>query len=916
MNDNKNPNAKPKKGMPGGFFLFVLAMILIILTIQTLTTDKKGKVAFSHQIEHLVNLDLVHPEESRKIAQNDNLVTFSGAFREKETQEGSERFRYLEQLNENHELQNNKENLAKSLDLSQKNVTDAAQWFLLITGMDVSKNGYAVVGSVYDTPQRVNSIIIKNVPDSDIVSLATLSGKIKSLDSSPSQSQIDQIGNDLKVLVQYFRSPKLGIGSESIKQQLKDMATRIESKDANLTANEQLAAYTSSFNELEQMSSRLNEESNNVRLLGLRSVRNYMENLDQYIVIAQKLEKNNSLLDKSRKTVANVVWFFNNKEVSTRALEQEDPEVFSNWFAQSKQEWANFDSNKSLAFRAPDQPRNAVLEKTFKSQEPPPNYSYYFFTFLPFILIGLVVWYLLSRQAKGVGSSAMNFGKSPAKLLTKETNKVTFKDVAGVEEAKEELSEIVDFLKDPQKFTALGARIPKGVLLVGPPGTGKTLVAKAVAGEADRPFFSISGSDFVEMFVGVGASRIRDLFGQAKKSSPCIIFVDEIDAVGRHRGAGIGGGHDEREQTLNQLLVEMDGFDTKEGVILMAATNRPDILDKALLRPGRFDRRVVLDLPDVKGRNEILKVHARKIKIDPSVNLMEIAKNTPGASGADLENILNEAALMAARRGRSAVTSAEAKEACDKVRYGKERKSLEMDMDEKKTTAFHESGHAIVGLTVKNADPVDKVTIIPRGFSLGATHFMPKKNRLSYWKKEVLDHLAIALGGRAAEEVFVHDLSSGAQQDISQATKLARAMVCEWGMTDELGTVSYDENSGGEQYLGVYGSHDRKYSEETARRIDSEVKKLIDEAHKRALDIVKENEDKVKLMTDMLIEFETLDVVDIKEIMDGSWSAENKKKRLQEAEDLQRKSPPPPPKKEKQENLKINPNNPPRPQQT
>jgi cell division protease FtsH len=510
-------------------------------------------------------------------------------------------------------------------------------------------------------------------------------------------------------------------------------------------------------------------------------------------------------------------------------------------------------------------------------------------------MVILFLYFIFSRQMKGVGSSAMNFGKSPAKLMTKEQNKVTFKDVAGAEEAKEELEEIVDFLKDPGRFTALGARIPKGVLLVGPPGTGKTLIAKAVAGEADRPFFSISGSDFVEMFVGVGASRIRDMFDTAKKNAPCIIFMDEIDAVGRHRGAGIGGGHDEREQTLNQLLVEMDGFDTKEGVILMAATNRPDVLDRALLRPGRFDRRVVLDLPDVKGRLEILKVHARRIKMDGSVELNDVARVTPGASGADLENILNEAALLAARNGRSAVTAVEVKEACDKVRYGKERRSLEMDENEKKTTAYHESGHAIAGLIVKYSDPVDKVTIIPRGFSLGATHFMPIKNRLSYWRKEVLDKLVVLMGGRAAEEIFVEDLSSGAQHDISQATKIARSMVCEWGMSDELGTVAYDEKSDSGQYLGMNNFNEKSYSDKTAQEIDAQVKKLIHDAHNRALEILNQNRDKVQLMTDMLMEFETLDSTDIREIMAGTWQADTKRGRVKTADQLQRKSPPPAP---------------------
>ncbi|MDE3048214.1 MAG: ATP-dependent zinc metalloprotease FtsH, partial [Verrucomicrobiota bacterium] len=580
---------------------------------------------------------------------------------------------------------------------------------------------------------------------------------------------IEAASKELRDLVALLRSPALGIGNESIKQELKTIATQLSSA-VDHSPELQLRTYRTVINQLTPLIGNLGRETEGVRLTSLRSVRSYMEALDEYSHVVTELEKHEALLDKSRTKVASAIWFFNNQELSTRALEKQDPEVFSHWFAQAKEEWSSFDNNKGLNYRAPDQPRNTVLEKTFKSQEPAPNYFSYIFTILPVMLVILFLYFIFSRQMKGVGSSAMNFGKSPAKLMTKETNKVTFKDVAGAEEAKEELKEIVDFLKDPQKFTALGARIPKGVLLVGPPGTGKTLVAKAVAGEADRPFFSISGSDFVEMFVGVGASRIRDMFDTAKKNAPCIIFMDEIDAVGRHRGAGIGGGHDEREQTLNQLLVEMDGFDTKEGVILMAATNRPDILDRALLRPGRFDRRVVLDLPDVKGRLEILKVHARKIKMDKSVDLNDVARSTPGASGADLENILNEAALLAARVGRSAVTSAEVREAADKVRYGKERRSLEMDQNEKLTTAYHESGHAIAGLIVKYSDPVDKVTIIPRGFSLGATHFMPTKNRLSYWKKEVLDKLVVLMGGRAAEEIFVQDMSSGAQHDIMQAT--------------------------------------------------------------------------------------------------------------------------------------------------
>ncbi|MBU6383536.1 MAG: ATP-dependent zinc metalloprotease FtsH, partial [Verrucomicrobia bacterium] len=720
----------PKKGFPGGFFAFLLAAIVIIIGVQTFTSSAVGRVSFSHQAEHLTNLNLTVPEENRKIAQNENLVTFTGKFRDELPEESVDRFRYLEHLNKVHELNLAANRLSQDLESLQKNVTEAADLYLHLSGATLPRSGYVVVSPLFNTLNRDNAIILHSLSDRDVPSLAFVQRSVSFANQAQSMEAIEAASKELRDLVALLRSPALGIGNESIKQELKTIATQLSSA-VDHSPELQLRTYRNVINQLTPLIGNLGRETEGVRLTSLRSVRSYMEALDEYSHVVTELEKHEALLDKSRTKVASAIWFFNNQELSTRALEKQDPEVFSHWFAQAKEEWSSFDNNKGLNYRAPDQPRNTVLEKTFKSQEPAPNYFSYIFTILPVMLVILFLYFIFSRQMKGVGSSAMNFGKSPAKLMTKETNKVTFKDVAGAEEAKEELKEIVDFLKDPQKFTALGARIPKGVLLVGPPGTGKTLVAKAVAGEADRPFFSISGSDFVEMFVGVGASRIRDMFDTAKKNAPCIIFMDEIDAVGRHRGAGIGGGHDEREQTLNQLLVEMDGFDTKEGVILMAATNRPDILDRALLRPGRFDRRVVLDLPDVKGRLEILKVHARKIKMDKSVDLNDVARSTPGASGADLENILNEAALLAARVGRSAVTSAEVREAADKVRYGKERRSLEMDQNEKLTTAYHESGHAIAGLIVKYSDPVDKVTIIPRGFSLGATHFMPTKNRLS-----------------------------------------------------------------------------------------------------------------------------------------------------------------------------------------
>lgn len=886
---SEDNNKESKRGFPGGFLIFIIASIFLFFAIQNFSSDKHSKVAFSHQVEHLVNLDLLQKGESRKVALNDNLVTFHGKFQEHLSEEAKARYRFLELLNRNHELEGERQGLGLEIAALQRNVREAADWFLHITGLPIPAGGYQVVGSIYDGADRVNAVAITTLSSRAIPNLKDLEETFRTVHPEHAAA----FGGELLGLVEAFRSPVLGIGDEEMKHTLKTLAQEL-TVAPNLTPELQLPLYGSALEQLKGIARELDHSQDHMRLLQLRSVRNYKAGLARESVLAEELERNGAQLKKARQAVAGVIWYFNNKELSTRALESQDPESFSHWFAAAKQEWEGFAAGKGGAFRAPDQPRNAVLEKTFKSEEPSPNYLSYLVTILPVLLVVLLLYFVFSRQMKGIGTTAMNFGKSPARMMTKDRNKTTFRDVAGCDEAKEELQEIVDFLKDPTRFTILGARIPKGVLLVGAPGTGKTLIAKAVAGEADRPFFSISGSDFVEMFVGVGASRIRDLFDQAKKQSPCIIFIDEIDAVGRHRGAGIGGGHDEREQTLNQLLVEMDGFDTNEGVILVAATNRPDVLDRALLRPGRFDRRIIIDLPDIKGRNEILKVHARKIKMDPSVDLLHIARNTPGASGADLENILNESALLAARRGRSAVTSSELDEACDKVRFGKERRSLEMDQSEKLTTSYHEAGHAVVALCVKHSDPVDKVTIIPRGLSLGATHFVPKKNRLSYWKRELLDRLAVMLGGRAAEEIFVGDMSSGAQSDISQATQTVRSMVCEWGMTDSLGTVAYNERGEAGQYLGL-STHEKNYSEATAKFIDDEVRKLLGEAHERALEICKAHRDQIQLMTDMLMEFETLDRDDVLEIMNGTWDVTKKKRRLKSAEDLQRKTPPPPP---------------------
>jgi cell division protease FtsH len=490
-------------------------------------------------------------------------------------------------------------------------------------------------------------------------------------------------------------------------------------------------------------------------------------------------------------------------------------------------------------------------------------------SWLPFIaLIG--VWIFLSRQMQGAGGKALGFGKSRAKLLTEAHGRVTFEDVAGVDEAKQDLQEIVEFLRDPGKFQRLGGRIPRGVLLVGPPGTGKTLLARAIAGEANVPFFTISGSDFVEMFVGVGASRVRDMFEQAKKNAPCIIFIDEIDAVGRHRGAGLGGGNDEREQTLNQLLVEMDGFEANEGIILIAATNRPDVLDPALLRPGRFDRQVIVPNPDVVGREQILKVHVRKVPMAPDVNLKTIARGTPGFSGADLMNLVNEAALMAARRNKRMVTQQEFEDAKDKVMMGAERKSLVMTEEEKLLTAYHEGGHAIVALNVKATDPVHKATIIPRGRALGMVMQLPERDKLSMSLEQMTSRLAIMMGGRVAEElVFGHEkVTSGAASDIEQATKLARMMVTRWGLSNELGAVAYGENQD-EVFLGYQVARQQNISEETSRKIDAEIRRLVEAGYAEAQKILTERRADLETLAKGLLEFETLTGDEIKDLLNG-----------------------------------------------
>ena len=885
-NDDKRPDGK--RSIVQTWILVLIGVFFALMVVQNTLDTKTAQVSFSYQLEHLVNLDLLTPQESRKTAVSNNLVTFMGQFRDFKTELGRKRYQFLELLDQKDTILIEKQKVLSELIQVRKHAEVAARQFLDVTGLSIPSTGAVIVPDLYDTPDESFHITILPNEEKRSVTLASLSEV-----AHPDEKAL----RSLLTIVTTLRSPLIGVGAESMKRTLKDCETML-SKALEQRENpaEIEVAFEKGIAIVQKVVEELYQPKDHLLLADLRSLREYKDLLSRYSVISTELDENGLRLERAFVDVGNTVWYFNDTELSSTALEDQDPEVYHQWFIKAKEEWGGFEKNRSATFKCPDQPTNRVLEKTFKSEELPANYVGYFLSFMPVLLILFLLYLAFSRQMKGMGGGPMDFGKSPARLYPKGTNTVTFKDVAGVDESLEELQEVVEFLKNPQKFTALGGKIPKGVLCVGPPGTGKTLIARAVAGEAHCPFFSISGSDFVEMFVGVGASRIRRMFEDAKKNAPCIIFIDEIDAVGRHRGIGVGGGHDEREQTLNQLLVEMDGFDTNEGIIIIAATNRPDVLDKALLRPGRFDRQVIIGLPDIKGRLAILQVHAKKIKLANDVDLMVIAKSTPGSSGADLSNLLNEAALMAARRNRSAVTMQELVEARDKVLYGKERKSLELDKHEKQTTAYHESGHTIVGLSVEHSDPIDKVSIIPRGFSLGATLFLPEKNKVSHWKKELLDQLTVMMGGRAAEEIFVHDISSGAQNDIERATRLARAMVCEWGMSDILGTVTYDEHSngnGGEYPYGVF--KDKMYSEETAQRIDTEVKSLLDASYEKAKQIVSSKKEIVELMTSMLLEFETLDAEDVKKIFDGTWNIDEKRTRVHDQLEKCRKTPPPVP---------------------
>jgi len=531
--------------------------------------------------------------------------------------------------------------------------------------------------------------------------------------------------------------------------------------------------------------------------------------------------------------------------------------------------------------------RKNGVDISVKEKEDTPWYVTILVSWFPMLLL-IGVWIFFMRQMQGGGRGALSFGKTRARLMEKGETNVTFKDVAGIEEAKEELSEIIDFLKDPKKFTRLGGRIPKGVLLAGAPGTGKTLLAKAIAGEAEVPFFTISGSDFVEMFVGVGASRVRDLFVQGKKNAPCIIFIDEIDAVGRHRGAGLGGGHDEREQTLNQLLVEMDGFESSEGVIIVAATNRPDVLDPALLRPGRFDRQVVVPIPDVRGREKILEVYGRKTAVADNIDWPLIARGTPGFTGADLENMVNEAALLAARSGGDKVTMEHLDQAKDKVMMGAERRSMIITPKEKEITAYHEAGHALVAIMLPDTDPIHKVTIIPRGRALGLTQQLPLEDKYTHSKGYLINRICILLGGRAAESIIFHDITTGAGNDIEQATTLARKMVCEWGMSDDMGPLTYGKKE--EQiFLGREIAQHRDFSEATAVLIDKEVKGLVESASETSRKILSDNIQVLHDMAHALLEKETIVLEDIKDLIEAvkSGAKKKKQKKSQSTEDVQ-----------------------------
>ena len=892
--ENKNPNQK--KGIPGILILFIIGAFTLLLMRNT-TTVEKASVSFSHQIEHLVNLDLLHPDHSNKVAINDNLVSFSGKFREAKTEEAQKRFKFMSLLDEHNTIKQRQSNMTKQVGLAEKNMQEATRYFYELNGKAPTYSSVVVVPSQEKEGVELSEVTVSLAGiKRESVNLQNMLTSYESMKKGLAGNK-EKFGSQLRELVGGYRSSKLGVGDLKLKELLKEST-------AMLDKSMDMATFGAVLANLTTVNNTLLANVHGIKFYGLRSTRTLLEARNGFAVAQAAFMANSLLLTKAQAKVADVVWYFNNSEMSTKGLEKIGAEEYHRWFVGAKGEWEAFPKNMNLAFNSPDQSTNLVLEKTFKSERPPTNYFSYIFTFLPIILIGGLLYFVFSKQMKGGGSSAMSFGKSPAKQILKGQQKITFDDVAGIDEAKEELEELVDFLKDPMRYKNIGARIPKGILLIGAPGTGKTLTAKAVAGEADVPFFSISGSDFVEMFVGVGASRVRDLFEQARKNSPSIIFIDEIDAVGRHRGSGMGGGHDEREQTLNQLLVEIDGMDTVSGVIILAATNRPDVLDKALLRPGRFDRSVSVEMPDYFGRLQILKVHAKKIKMGDDVNLKEISRRTTGSVGADLENIINESALHAAKKRRKVVTQEDIRYAQEKVQFGKERKSMMMNDEDVKTTAWHEAGHALVAMTLECSDSVTMVTRVPRGQSLGATHFELKKNRVSYRKQELLDQLVVLMGGRCAEEIINKDPTSGASQDIKQATNIARSMVCKWGMSEKVGMIHYGDEGEGSLMAGF---HEREFSEETARMIDSEVKRLLDEAYHQSMKLLNDNYEKLQLMASMLIEFEALDKDDLDKVLDGTFSVEEKKEKVEAFESRSRKDPPPIPKGLKKRKRKAPP---------
>ena len=878
--ENKDPDRK--KGIPAIFIFLIIAGFSLLLMKNT-TPVEKANVSFSHQVEHLVNLDLLDEKSNHKVAINDNLVSFSGKFRDKKTAESKNRFQYLTFVEKNNTYAEEKSKVQKDLYKSREDLIKSSIYFMEITGP--KSLSFDVIVPKYEEGETVfqEVKIDRSKIKAASVNLRETSALYNVVLRNGGQKEIRSLGKQLNTLVANFKSSKLGIGE----RRLKDLLIHSENL---LKSDPDVSVYGEVIGNLKRVVAGLITINNGVRLYGLRNLRDYLEEREAFEKVSHSYAENHLKMKKSEAKVSNVIWFYNNKEVSTSTLATMNSDDFHRFYVAAKKEWEAFAKNEGLAFRSPDQPRNLVLEKTFKSKEPDTNYFSYIFTFLPIILIGAIMYFLFTKQMKGGNSGAMNFGKSPAKQIMKGQQKVTFDDVAGIDEAKEELEELVDFLKDPMRYRSIGARIPKGILLVGAPGTGKTLTAKAVAGEADVPFFSISGSDFVEMFVGVGASRVRDLFEQARKNSPSIIFIDEIDAVGRHRGSGLGGGHDEREQTLNQLLVEIDGMDTVSGVIILAATNRPDVLDKALLRPGRFDRSVTVEMPDYFGRLAILKVHAKTVKMSDNVDLKEISRRTSGSVGADLENILNEAALHAAKKRRKMVTQDDLRYAQEKVQFGKERKSMVMNDEDIKTTAWHEAGHALISMILNTSDSVTMVTRVPRGQSLGATHFELKKNRVSYRRQELIDQMVVLMGGRCAEEIINKDPTSGAQMDIKMATNIARSMVCQWGMSDKIGMVNYGDDSNSNLMAGF---HEREFSDETARLIDAEIKRFLDEAYTASMKILNENHDKLSLMSTMLIEFEALDKQDLDKIISGTFSVDDKKKKVEDFESGKKRSPPP-----------------------